>query len=118
MNAYIKTALRDRSCDRFTASSIKDIVSNEKSSLKSSARASEMCSTLTAYRLLDIMYALEHPDDGIKAPQHRRLPVDFSSSKVTNFYYLHCHNIHLENGPDLKTTHRLDIDPQVIPQAT
>jgi hypothetical protein len=84
-HAFVKTGLRDRSCDRFSDTSPTQIASAEKLSMKSGSRTSEICSVLTAYRLLDIMYALEHPDNAIKAPQHQRLQVNFSSFKVTIF---------------------------------
>lgn len=81
-NAFVKTGLRDRSSDIFSDHSPSQIVSAETKSLKSAGRASEICSVLTAYRLLDIMYALEHPDDAMKAPQHQRLRVNFASFRV------------------------------------
>ena len=81
-HAFIKTGLRDRSSDRFSEYSPTEIASAETKSLKSTGHASEVCSVLTAYRLLDVMYALEHPDDAIKAPEHHRLRVNFASFKV------------------------------------
>jgi len=82
-HAFIKTGLRDRSSDHFSDISTAEIVSAEGQSLKSSNRASQVCSALTAYRLLDVMYKLEHPDDAIEAPQHHRLKVNYASFKVT-----------------------------------
>ena len=84
-HAFVKTGLRDTSCDCFSNTSPTKIASAEKLTMKSGSRTSEICSVLTAYRLLDIMYALEHLDDAIKAPQHQHLPVNFSSFKVTIF---------------------------------
>ena len=81
-NAFVKTGLRDRSSDRFSDHSPTQIVLAETKSLKSAGHASEICIVLTAYRLLNIMYALEHPDDAMKAPQHQRLRVNFASFKV------------------------------------
>jgi hypothetical protein len=82
---HVKTGLRDRSCDRFSDTSPTQIASAEKLSMKSGSRTSEICSVLTAHHLLDIMYALEHPDNAIKAPQHQHLQVNFSSFKITIF---------------------------------
>jgi hypothetical protein len=80
-HAYLRTAMRDIACDRFLDSSFDHIVSTESIDLRSTGHASEVCSLLTAYRVLDIIYALEHPD-ALKAPVHQRLHVDFSSFKV------------------------------------
>jgi len=81
-HAFVKTGLRERSSDHFLEHSTAEIVSAESRSLKSSGRASEVCSLLTAYRLIDVMYALEHPDDAIKAPQYQRLSTNFAAFKV------------------------------------
>jgi len=80
-NAYLRTAMRDIACDRYKNSTFDEIVSAESIDLKSTGHASDVCSLLTAYKLLDILYALEHPD-ALKAPVHQRLRVDFSSLKV------------------------------------
>jgi hypothetical protein len=86
-HAFVKTGLRHRSSDRFSEHSPAEIVSAETRSVKSSGHASEVCSLLTAYCLLDIMYALEHPGDAIKAPEYHRLRVNFASFKVTISFF-------------------------------
>jgi zona occludens toxin (predicted ATPase) len=117
-HAFVKTGLRDRSCDRFSDTSPAEIPAAETRSLKSSARTSEICSVLTAYRLLDVMYSLEHPDDPITAPQHQRLPVNFSSYRVTIFFLLRCHDIHSDRSLGYQATRRLDVDRQNVQQAS
>jgi len=84
IHAYVRTAMRDTtSDDRYSHKTTAQIVSAESKDLKSSGHASDVCSLLTAYRLLDIIYALEHPDNAIKAPHHRRLKMDFGSFNVS-----------------------------------
>jgi hypothetical protein len=118
-HAYIKSGLRDTSNDRFKDYSPAEIVSAESKNLKSAGRASEVCSVLTAYRLLDVMYALEHPDNGVKAPQHQRLQANFASFKVTMFFFfrLQCHDIDLDIYLDYKATRRLDVSCEELSQA-
>jgi hypothetical protein len=116
-HAFVKTGLRDRSSDRFSDHSPAQIVSAETKSLKSSGHASEVCSVLTAYRLLDVMYALEHPDDAIKAPEHHRLRVNFASFKVTISFRLRCHDAHPDIYLDFQATRRLDLDCKELSQA-
>jgi hypothetical protein len=78
--------MRDSACDRYSNNTAAQIVAAEKQYLKKSVgHVSELCSFLTAHRLLDIIYRLEHPEDGLSAPTHQRLPCDFSTFKVTKF---------------------------------
>ena len=86
MHAFIKTGLQDRSSDCFSEYSPTEIVSAKTKSLKSTGHASKVCSVLTAYHLLDVMYASEHPDDAIKVPKHHCLQVNFASFKVINSF--------------------------------
>jgi len=58
-HAYLRTAMWDIACDRFMNSSFEQIVSAESIDFRSTGHASEVCSLLTAYRVLDIIYALE-----------------------------------------------------------
>lgn len=86
--AYVRTALRDVSCDRYINKTTRQIVTAETGDLmKSPNHASAVCSVLTAYRLLDIIYALDNPDDRMQAPHHEPLEVDFSSYKVSPSSY-------------------------------
>jgi len=57
------------------------------------------------------MYSLEHPVDGIKAPEHERLPVNFRSFKVTFFLFPQCDHIHVQSHLDYQAIHRLDVGP-------
>ena len=84
-HAYLRTALRDIACDWWSEKTHAQIVSAETQDLKSVGHASEVCSLFMACRILDIIYTLEHPnaDDRLKAPDHQRLHVDFSSFKVS-----------------------------------
>ena len=81
--AYLRTALRDHSCDRYIDKTKVQIVTAESKDLKSPNHASEVCSVLAAYRLVDVIHALEKPDDWVKAPHHERLEVDMSGYKVS-----------------------------------
>jgi len=81
--------MRDIACDRFMNSSFDEIVSAETIDLRSTGHASDICSLLTAYRVLDVIYALEHPD-ALKAPVHQRLRVNFSSFKVLFEVFFRC----------------------------
>ena len=118
MHAFVKTGLQDRSSDCFSDHSPAEIVSAETLSLKSSGHASKVCSLLTAYCLLDVMYALEHPGDAIKAPEHHHLQVNFASFKVTiSFFCLWCHDTHLDIYLDFQATHRLDVSCQELSEA-
>ncbi|KIM38064.1 hypothetical protein M413DRAFT_13028 [Hebeloma cylindrosporum] len=82
-HAFVKTALRDIHCDRFAGKTSAEIIPAESQTLRSTGHASDISSMLTGYRLVDIMYELEHPDNAPKAPQHQRLHVNFSSFKGT-----------------------------------
>ena len=69
---------------------------------------------VTAYRLLDVIYSLEHPVNGIKAPEHERLPVNFASFRVTFFLITQSNRIHLQSYLDHQAARRLDIGRQNV----
>lgn len=82
--AYVRSALRDISDDRYSQMTTAQIVAAERKDMKSTDHASAVCSVVTAYRLLDVIYALEKPDGLVKVPpQHEPLEVNFSSYKVS-----------------------------------
>ena len=80
---YVCMALRDTTCDRLSNLTDVDIVSLERKDLKSVSHASDVCSVFAAYRLLDIIYALENPDGPVRAPDHHCLKVNLGSFKVS-----------------------------------
>jgi len=83
--------MRDVVCDRYTNNTDAEIMSAEmKAHHRSPDRASDICSLLTAYRLMDIMYKLDHPGDATSGPTHEHLQVDFSTIKVESYPFL-CH---------------------------
>jgi hypothetical protein len=85
IQAYVRAALRDTTIDdRYSDKTAAQIVVAESKDLKSSGHASDVCSLLTAYRLLDVIYALENPDSAIKAPDHQRLKMDFAAFNVSS----------------------------------
>ena len=80
--AYVRTALRDSACDRYVDKTVEEIASVESREFRSVNHASQVCSLLTAYRLIDVIYGMEHPEDALCAPSHQRLQVDFKNFKV------------------------------------
>ena len=85
-NAYLRAAMRDVTCDRLAKSTQAEILLAERQEIQSSTdRASEICSFLTACRVMDVIYQLDHPINAIGAPSHERLQVDHSSFKVRRF---------------------------------
>jgi hypothetical protein len=107
-HTYLRSAMRDVACDRYRDKTTAQIISAETQDLhKSVGHASEVCSFLTACRLMDIIYMLDHPDDALSAPSHPALPANFSSFKVSLvssvFFYL------LTSSPGLHTFTELDI---------
>lgn len=84
--AYVRTALRHTSDDRYADKTPAQIVVAETNAMKSTNHGSAVCSVLTAYRLLDVIYALENPDGLVKAPRHRPLKVNSASSQVSPLF--------------------------------
>ena len=89
-SSFLRTALRDVGCDRYSDKTQAEIVSSEWMALQRSVgHASEVCSLLTACRVMDIIYMLDSPEnDALSAPIHERLQVDFSSFRVSHPFSL------------------------------
>jgi len=106
-HAYLHTAMQDIACDRFMNSSFEQIVSAKSSNFRSTGHASEVCSLLTAYRVLNIIYALEHPN-ALKAPIHQHLHVDFSSFKVWILVFIGCYYTYITRYLGSQTSWKLE----------
>ena len=78
--------MRDVQCDRYSKmAEAQIIVAEERDLQKSVKHASEVCSVVAAFRLMDVIYKLDYPGSALSAPSHARLPVNFANFKVPRF---------------------------------
>ncbi|KIM35727.1 hypothetical protein M413DRAFT_32284 [Hebeloma cylindrosporum] len=81
-HAYLRTAMRDKACDRLSGKTVEEIVAFETRD-QSAGHASAVCSVFTAYRIFDIIYLLEKPNGALQAPVHQRLEVNFNEYLIS-----------------------------------
>jgi hypothetical protein len=83
----LKALMREIDIDSMANLTNVAIVSRESSMLKNKERASDFCSVITAYRLMDIIFKLDQTDDSVLPPVHVRSRIGFTKTPVRPFIY-------------------------------
>jgi hypothetical protein len=78
----LKALMREADVDVMAGLTTQAISLRESSILKKKERASDFCSLITAYRLLDVISMLEETEDSVRPPVQVRSRFDFSKTPV------------------------------------
>lgn len=80
--APLKALMREVNADTMTGLTTNAISLRESSILKTRERASDFCSFITAYRMLDVISMLEQSEDSLQPPLQLRGKVQIPTNTV------------------------------------